>query len=266
MKNDTLSYVEAGKGLAIVLLHGFCEDKSIWDYYIQKLSADYHVIAPDLPGFGESYPEFAEAVSIEYYARRVHELLEVALPSEQRVTFIGHSLGGYVALAFAELYPERINGFGLFHSTAFADNDEKKQSRDKVAQYIQDKGVPAFTDNFVEPLFYAGNRVRLKNEIEKVKDRARLTSKDGAVAATLAMKERVDRSAVLKESKVPVLFIAGKQDTSIPLEKSREQFYFPAKSLICLLDNVGHMGMIEEREDCLKVVKSFVELCKLRDK
>lgn len=261
MKNDTLSYKEFGQGKAVVFVHGFCENHTIWSDYAQKLSSSYHVIVPDLPGFGDSSPEFGEAVSMEYYARRVHELLEVVCKNEEQVTFIGHSLGGYVALAFAELYPERINGFGLFHSTAFPDNEEKKQSRDKVAQYIQDKGVPAFTDNFVEPLFYAGNRAQLKNEIEEVKKQAGLSSKEGAVAATLAMKERADRTAVLKESKVPVLFIAGKKDTSIPIEKSLEQFHFPAKSLVYLLDNVGHMGMIEEKEECLMVVKSFIELC-----
>ncbi|MDB5256252.1 MAG: yfbB [Chitinophagaceae bacterium] len=261
MKNDTLSYHTAGKGKTVVLVHGFCEDHTIWSDYSQDLALRYRVIVPDLPGFGNSSPEYGEAVSIEYYARRVHELLEQLVPSEEPITFIGHSLGGYVGLAFAELYPERINGLGLFHSTAFADNEEKKQSRDKVAQYIQDKGVPAFTDNFVEPLFYAGNRQRLAAEIGKIKQQARLSSKEGAVAATIAMKERVDRTAVLKESKVPVLFIAGKKDTSIPLEKSMEQFHLPAKSLVYFLDNVGHMGMVEEKEECLTVVKAFIDLC-----
>jgi pimeloyl-ACP methyl ester carboxylesterase len=261
MKNDTLSYHAAGKGKALVLVHGFCEDHTIWSDYAQDLATHYRVIVPDLPGFGHSSPEYGEAVSVEYYARRVHELLEQLIPSAEQVIFIGHSLGGYVGLAFAELYPERINGLGLFHSTAFADNEEKKQSRDKVAQYIQDKGVPAFTDNFVEPLFYAGNRQRLAAEIDKIKQQARLTSKEGAVAATIAMKERVDRTAVLKECKVPVLFIAGKKDTSIPLEKSMEQFHFPAKSLVYFLDNVGHMGMVEEKEECLTVMKAFIELC-----
>lgn len=266
MKNDTLSYLELGEGHAVVLVHGFCEDHTIWSHYAQQLSANYHVIVPNLPGFGGSSPELGEAVSIEYYARRVHELLDVILQNEERVTFIGHSLGGYVALAFAELYPERVNGFSLFHSTAFPDNEEKKQSRDKVAQYINDKGVPAFTDNFVEPLFYAGNRIRLKNEIDQVKQQARLTSKEGAVAATMAMKERADRTRVLKESKVPVLFIAGKKDTSIPIEKSLEQFHFPGKALVYILDNVGHMGMIEAPEECLIIVKSFVKLCiKIKD-
>ncbi|MDB5272349.1 MAG: alpha/beta hydrolase [Chitinophagaceae bacterium] len=256
-----LSYHAVGKGKVVVLLHGFCEDQTLWSDYAQQLSEDYYVIVPELPGFGQSAPEFSEAVSIEYYARRVHELLEQLVHSEERVTFIGHSLGGYVALAFADFYPERIKGFGLFHSTAFADNEEKKQSRDKVAQYIQDRGVAAFTDNFVEPLFYVGNRSRLKKEIDQVKQQARLTSKEGAVAATLAMKERPDRTDVLKEAKVPVLFIVGKKDTSIPIEKSIEQCHFPAKSMIYFVDNVGHMGMIEEREECLTVLKSFIDLC-----
>jgi len=261
MKNDTLAYISLGKGNTVVLVHGFCEDHTIWSDYSQALATRYRVIVPDLPGFGNSSPEYGEAVSIEYYARRVHELLEQLVPSKEPITFIGHSLGGYVGLAFAALYPERINGLGLFHSTAYADNEEKKQSRDKVAQYIQDKGVSAFTDNFVEPLFYAGNRNRLATEIEKVKQQARLTSKDGAVAATIAMKERADRTAVLEECKVPVLFIAGKKDTSIPLEKSMEQFHFPAKSLVYFLENVGHMGMLEEKKECLIVLKGFIELC-----
>ncbi|MDF2455828.1 MAG: alpha/beta hydrolase [Cytophagaceae bacterium] len=262
MKNDTLSYTSLGKGPAVLLVHGFCEDQSIWSDYAQQLSASYHVIVTDLPGFGKSSPEFGEAVNMEYYARRLHEVLELVLKTDERVTFIGHSLGGYVALAFAELYPERLNGFSLFHSTAFPDNEEKKQSRDKVAQYIQDKGVPAFTDNFVEPLFYEGNRERLKTEIEKVKQQAALTTKEGAVSATLAMKARPDRTNVLKEAKVPVLFIVGKKDTAIPLETSKEQFYLPTKSLVYVLDNVGHMGMLEEKEECLLIIKSFVELCR----
>ncbi|HSZ72729.1 MAG TPA: alpha/beta hydrolase [Cytophagaceae bacterium] len=257
-----LSYYAIGKGKVVVLLHGFCEDHTLWKDYADKLSDTYYVIVPELPGFGQSSPEFGEAVSIEYYARRVHELLEQLVHTEERVTFIGHSLGGYVALAFADFYPERINGFGLFHSTAFPDSEEKKQNRDKVAQYIQDKGVPAFTDNFVEPLFYVGNRQRFQAEINVVKQQARLTSREGAVAATLAMKERSDRTSVLKETKVPVLFIAGKKDTSVPIEKSLEQCHLPEKSLVYFLDNVGHMGMIEAKEECFVVVKSFIELCK----
>ncbi len=256
-----LAHTRKGKGPTLVLIHGFCEDQSLWNDYAEHLSSDHQVICLDLPGFGDSEPEFAEAVSMEYYARRVHELLDATLTREEKVTMIGHSLGGYVSLAFAELYPERLNGIGLFHSMAFADNEEKKQSRDKVAAYIQDKGVAAFTDNFIEPLFYLGNRVRLAKEIQNLKLRAAQSSKEGVVAATIGMKERLDRTEVLKTIAVPVLFIIGKNDTSVPFDKSLEQCSMPAQSVVYILDKVGHMGMLEAKEGCLKVLESFVDLC-----
>ena len=256
-----LAHTLKGIGPVLVLLHGFCEDSSLWDAYAAHLALRYKVICPDLPGFGASEPEFAEAVGMEYYARRVHELLETLLPSEERVTMVGHSLGGYVSLAFAELYPERLNGIGLFHSTAFADNEEKRQSRDKVAAYIQEKGVAAFTDNFIEPLFYVANRARLAQDIQALKIVASKSSKEGVVACTRGMKERADRTEVLKSIEHPVLFIIGKKDTAVPLEKSLEQCHLPAQSLVYILDKVGHMGMLEAKDSCLKVLENFVNLC-----
>lgn len=256
-----LAHTLKGKGSTLVLIHGFCEDQFLWSDYVNQLSLNYQVLCLDLPGFGASEPEFAEAVSMEYYARRVHELLDATLTREEKVTMIGHSLGGYVTLAFAELYPERLNGIGLFHSMAFADSEEKRQSRDKVAAYIQEKGVAAFTDNFIDPLFYLGNRSRLSDAIQNLKIRAAQSSKEGVVAATIGMKERLDRTEVLKTITVPVLFIIGKNDTSIPLDKSLEQSSMPAQSLVYILDKVGHMGMLEEKEGCLNVLQSFVDLC-----
>lgn len=259
--HDMLAYTIQGEGPTLVLIHGFCENKSLWTEYVVALSRDYTVICLDLPGFGDSAPEFAEGVTMEYYAKRVHELLDDLLDEKSQVTMIGHSLGGYVTLAYAELYAERLNGIGLFHSSAFADDEEKKLSRDKVAAYIQEKGVAAFTDNFVEPLFYVANRARLVTEINALKTEARQSLKEGVVAATYAMKERVDRISLLSKVEYPVLFIIGKKDTSVPLEKSLAQCHLPKQSLVFLLDNVGHMGMLEEKEKCLSVLKNFVSLC-----
>lgn len=260
-----LAHTLKGKGSTVVLIHGFCEDSSLWNDYAEGLSTSYQVVCPDLPGFGNSAPEFAEAVTMEYYAKRVHELLDTLLTAEEEVTMIGHSLGGYVALAFAELYPERINGIGLFHSTAYADSDEKKESRDKVAAYIQEKGVAAFTDHFIEPLFYVANRERLVTEIEGLKKRAALSSKEGVVAATLGMKERVERIDVLKQLTCPVLFIVGKNDTAVPIDKSLEQSCLPSQSLVYLMDKVGHMGMLEEKKKCYTILQAFVSLCDNRN-
>ena len=262
--HDMLAHTIQGDGPIIVLIHGFCENKSLWTEYSKSLSKHYTVICLDLPGFGESAPEFAEAVTMEYYAKRVHELLGHVLERERQVTMIGHSLGGYVTLAYADLYGERLNGIGLFHSSAFADDEEKKLSRIKVAEYIQEKGVAPFTDNFVEPLFYVANRERLITEINALKEQARQSSKEGAVAATYAMKERVERISLLSTLAYPVLFILGKKDTAVPLEKGLEQCHLPKQSLVYLLDNVGHMGMLEEKEKCLSVLKNFLSLCEIK--
>jgi pimeloyl-ACP methyl ester carboxylesterase len=256
-----LAHTITGQGPALVLIHGFCEDRTLWNNYALELSKRFTVICPDLPGFGDSAPEFAEAVTMEYYAKRVHELLDTILGNDERAVLVGHSLGGYVALAFADLYPERINGIGLFHSTAFADNEEKKVSRDKVAAYIQQKGVAAFTDNFIEPLFYVANRERLMPAIEQLKKQAALSSKEGVIAAIMGMKERLERIDVLKKLECPVLYIIGKSDTSVTIDKSLEQCHLAAQSLVFVLDKVGHMGMLEEEEKCLTVLGSFAHLC-----
>ena len=264
--HDMLAHTIQGDGPVVVLIHGFCENKSLWTEYATSLSKHYTIICLDLPGFGESAPEFAEAVTMEYYAKRVHELLDHVLERERQVTMIGHSLGGYVTLAYAELYGEQLNGIGLFHSSAFADDEEKKLSRVKVAEYIQEKGVAPFTDNFVEPLFYVANRNRLATEINALKEQARQSSKEGAVAATYAMKERVERISLLSTLAYPVLFILGKNDTVVTLEKGLEQCQLPMQSLVFIVDKVLHMGMLEEKEKCLSILNNFISLCEIKNK
>jgi pimeloyl-ACP methyl ester carboxylesterase len=256
-----INYSLVGEGPLLVLIHGFCEDLHIWDAYAEKLQKQFTVLSIDLPGFGKSEAEFAEAVTMEYFAKKVHDCVEHLNLEQKTYTMIGHSLGGYVTLAYADLFPEFLNGIGLFHSTAFDDNEEKKASRDKVAAYIKDKGVKAFTDNFVEPLFHVSNRKKLKVEIEQLIQSAGRSSLEGVVATTMAMKERISRIHVLEHIKVPVLFIIGKKDTSVTFDKSLEQCSIPSRSLVLFLENTGHMGMLERPQECLEAIKSFMRMC-----
>ena len=256
-----IHYALKGKGPLLVLIHGFCEDLHIWDAYAEQLQKQYTVLSLDLPGFGKSEAEFAEAVTMEYFAKKVHECIEHLHLSQQTYTMIGHSLGGYVTLAYADLFPEFLNGIGLFHSTAFDDNEEKKASRDKVAAYIKDKGVKAFTDNFVEPLFHVSNRKKLKTDIEQLIQSAGQSSLEGVISTTMAMKERISRIHVLEKIKIPVLFIIGKKDTSVPFDKSLEQCSIPERSLVLFLENTGHMGMLERPKECLHAVQNFMQMC-----
>ncbi len=253
-----LEYNDSGNGFPLVLLHGFCENKSLWKYCEKELAAHYRVITPDLPGFGESRLEDSE-VSIEYFADKINSFLD-RLKIEKCI-LIGHSLGGYVTLAFAEKYNERLAGFGLFHSTAFADSETRKESRTKTIEFIQKYGVPVFAQSFIPPLFSLQNKTLLKTEIEELIIAASSSSEIGVIETTKAMRDRKERIDVLKKATIPVLFVIGKRDTSIPIEKSLEQCYLPKRNSVHFIENAGHMGMIEEKSETIKILLNFADFC-----
>ncbi|HSZ24648.1 MAG TPA: alpha/beta hydrolase [Cytophagaceae bacterium] len=249
-----LEYTDSGYGFPLVLIHGFCESKELWKYCEKELSIHFRVIAPDLPGFGESRLE-QEEVSMEYFAEEIRMLLD-SLKIEKCV-MVGHSLGGYVALAFAEQYGNYLTGLGLFHSTAFADSAEKKESRNKTILFIQKYGVAMFAESFVPPLFSLRNRERVNQEIKELIQTASVTSASAVIETTKAMRDRRDRSEVLRKVNIPVLFVVGKLDGSVSLEKSLEQCHLPKHSIVHFLEGVGHMGMIENKLESSKILINF---------
>jgi pimeloyl-ACP methyl ester carboxylesterase len=258
VQKANLSYFQAGTGFPVVLLHGFMESKEIWTGMREKLAKNFQVIVPDMPGFGESHFN-KNYEHVEAMAGEIYKLLQ-SLHIDECI-IIAHSLGGYVALAFAEQYRTLLKGVGLFHSTAFADSEEKKQNRDKTADFIDKHGVPEFAVNFVQSLFYKERKEELADTIEKVHQIALQTPKETAVAVTRAMRNRPDRSHVLKEAAYPVLFISGKADEAVPLEKSKEMFYLPKNAVIQLLDETAHMGMYERPEETYFIVEQFCRYC-----
>jgi pimeloyl-ACP methyl ester carboxylesterase len=253
-----LEYNDTGNGFPLVLLHGFCESRELWKYCEKELAIHFRVIAPDLPGFGESRLEDPEA-SMEYFADKVKELLD-SLKISQCV-MVGHSLGGYITLAFAERYESCLKGFGLFHSTAFADSEERKENRNKTITFIEKHGVPAFAQSFVAPLFSLRNRELLRTEIQDLIRIAASSSEHGVIETTKAMRDREDRTSVLKNSTVPVLFVAGKRDGTIPLEKSLEQCHLAKHSIVHFLSEAGHMGMIENKAEAIKILRNYTNFC-----
>lgn len=253
--SQTLHYKESGQGFPVVLIHGFCESKELWTDFQSKLSENFRVICPDLPGFGES-PLRKKDVTVEYMAEKVNDLL-VHLQIGQCV-MIGHSLGGYVTLAFAEKYERKLKGMGLFHSTAFPDSAEKRKARNKTIEFIEKHGTEAFATSFVPPLFYPPNRERLNDTVQWLIGIVSSTSKESIVATIKAMRERKSRIDVLKEIKAPVLFIIGEEDTSVQLEASLEQASVPAKAVKHILSQTGHMGMFEKKEETLKILEDFL--------
>ena len=249
-----ISYNILGHGKTIILLHGYLESKEIWNDFANELAKNFQIIAPDLPGHGES--SLIEAnLSVEKMAESVKYILDKENVSS--CLLVGHSMGGYVALAFLDLFPELLSGFSLFHSSPYADTEGKKQNRDREIDIIrQGKKAQVYNTHF--PNTFAKEHVEeFAIEIENCKDVARNMQDKGIIAALEAMKERPDRSGLLKTTKIPVQYIIGEKDNFIPME-ILNKLQLPDHSEVVVLENSGHMGFIEEKENVLKAISGFV--------
>ncbi len=242
---------------SITFLHGFCENKNLWKRFADQLQGQYRVIALDLPNFGESFLD--SEISIEEMANCVRNTLK-GLNIHETV-LVGHSLGGYVGMAFAEQYPFMLKGLGMFHSTAFADSEAKQEGRQKAIEHLKAHGTKDFLKDFFPNLYAPKNQNLYQNAILEQFDEVRNIKPEALIATLEAMKNRPDRSGVLATLEMPVLYVIGKQDANIPLEQSLEQCHLAARSLVQILENIGHIGMIEAEKETLRMVNYFAHYC-----
>jgi 3-oxoadipate enol-lactonase len=251
VNGTSISYYDEGQGEPLVLLHGFCGSKDYWTKVIPLLAEDFRVIAFDLPGHGGSGLPEGEP-SIEKMAEAIKGALdEIEL---DKVSLFGHSLGGYVTLAFAEEYGDKLKSYALIHSTASPDTEEGKKGRDVAAGKIDKEGMESFIDGLVPKLFAPGEKHPV--EIQLAKEIGYRTSADGAKAALQVMKQRGDRIHVLESTKLPVLIIAGDQDQIIPPDKSFA-VKGPAIEQVTI-NGAGHMSMYEAPEELADSIKTFM--------
>jgi pimeloyl-ACP methyl ester carboxylesterase len=249
----SINYSDTGTGNVIVFLHGFLETSAIWDDFTEQLSGQFRIIAMDLPGFGDS-GVLAEEHSMELMATELRNILEIEGVS--KCVLVGHSMGGYVAMAFAELYPAFLKGLILFHSHTGADSEEAKANRDRAVKIVE-KDKIEFITSFIPELFAPHNRKVYNKEIALLSDLAAQNSKEGIIAAIKGMKNRKDRTALLNKLKCPVLFIAGKYDTRAPLDLVLSQVDSSEKAVVAILEDSGHMGFIEARDETLEIINDF---------
>jgi pimeloyl-ACP methyl ester carboxylesterase len=255
-QHKKLVYYVAGQGQPVVLLHGFGEDSAIWKEQVAFLQPHFQLIIPDLPGSGQS--EMADDMSLEGLADGIHDLLDGEGIST--CILIGHSMGGYVTLAFVEKYSDRLKGFGLFHSTAFADSEEKKANRQKGIRFIQEHGAYEFLKTSIPNLYSPATKETRPALIEQQLQAVKNFSAAALTAYYQSMIARPDRTHLLKQTNLPVLFILGKWDTAVPLEDGLKQCHMPQLSYIHVLSHSGHMGMVEEVEKCNGILKKFVSV------
>ena len=260
LKNSQIFYTVAGKGSPVVLIHGFAEDSDVWKFQLDILSEHFQLIIPDLPGSGAS--ALIEDMSIEGMAACVQEIIGQELGRDSKSPLpivIGHSMGGYITLALAHKNAGMLAGFGLFHSTAFADNEEKKTSRRRSIEFMQTHGSYEFIKQSAPNLFTEENRIEKTGMVEDLISRYGNFDTAALIAYYEAMIERPDRTAVLQSFDQPVLFIIGKQDKAIPFEDSMKQCHLPQLATVQILENAAHMGMWEEKEKSSQALLSFLQ-------
>jgi len=250
-KNTKISYSDTGKGNAIVLLHGFFENQTMWLDLVPALSKKFRVITLDLLGHGES--------GCLGYVHSMEDNAEVVLTVLSKVgirkaIFVGHSMGGYVALAYAEMYPDKVKGLVLMNSTSKADSEEKKANRDRAIKAVK-KDYTTFIRLSISNLFSEENREKMLDEIEKVKTEALKTPLQGVVASLEGMKIRKDREVLLHLTPYPKMLILGKKDPVLNYEDSLNQIEKTTVKLITFPD--GHMSHIENRDELKDVLLGF---------
>ncbi|MDO6429712.1 alpha/beta hydrolase [Flavitalea sp. BT771] len=239
----------------VILIHGFAEDGSIWDNQVAYLKNTHRLIVPDLPGSGLSSPLPGDT-SMESLARAVRAVLEAEQIED--AIMIGHSMGGYVTLAFAELYPGMLKAFGLFHSTAYPDSEEKKAARRKGMDFIRKNGAAAFIRQSTPHLFSGTTRNKHPEWVTSLIDRYAGFNPDALIRYYEAMIHRPDRTHVLQQFPGAVLFIMGEEDSAVPLITSLQQSHMPSMSYIQILENTGHMGMMEDAAKANLFLEEFL--------
>lgn len=248
--HTTVYYKVIGNGMPVVLLHGFGEDSGVWKYQVDFLKDKYRLIIPDLPGSGLSkvdswqLTDGSKNLSVEWMADCVKELL--LKENISQCAMIGHSMGGYITLAFAEKYPSLLSKFGLFHSTAYADSEEKIQTRRRGIEFIKEHGAYAFLKQSTPNLFGQKFTATHPQEIAALIELGKNFSANALIQYYEAMIARPNRTAVLKNAVVPVLFVIGAEDKAAPMKDCLEQCHLPSLSHVYIMEHSAHMGMWEE--------------------
>lgn len=245
---------DIGTGKPVVLIHGFLENGKMWDEFSKDLSNEYRLIIPDLYGHGET-PSVSNTHTMETQAKGIVEIL-----NHLKITsaaFIGHSMGGYTALAIARDYPEMVERLCLFFSSSQPDSEEKKEQRLKAVETAEENRE-SFVKLGVKNLFDQNNLDNLREEIEFARSLALEMPLDGITAALRGMREREDTTKILENADNPVEIVLGKYDGAVDADKYLAAV--PKKSNIKThVLSVGHMGHLEAPQESLNILKQFLK-------
>lgn len=233
----------------VIFLHGFGEDATVWSDFVKLLPKEHTYFCP-------GYASIINIESIDGYTNWLKELTEEK--GIKKSVIIGHSMGGYIALAYAENFSNEVLGLGLFHSSAYADNEERKEIRLKTARVIDQQGTVKFIKGFYPNMFTEEFKEKNADFIEKQIESYSYFPKKALMNAQIAMRIREDKTSVLKNADYPIMILAGEKDTFVPKTAALEQIALLKNNQSAILDGVAHAGMFENPTKSAEVVTAFL--------
>jgi 3-oxoadipate enol-lactonase len=251
----TIAYEDRGTGPVVILLHAFPLDSGMWRLQVDDLASDHRVIAPDFPGFGKS--AVSAGLTVDSAADVVAELLD-HLGINERIVVGGVSMGGYVALAFARLYPQRLGALILADTKADPDDETARAGRDRLIQLAGEKGVKAVVEQLLPKLLGPTTVAQRSEVVEKVRAIAEKQSVEGIVAALKALRERPDAGPGLAHIAVPALVIVGEEDAITPPEKAKQLAETIPNARLAHVPRAGHLANLENHSTFNAAVREFL--------
>lgn len=249
-----VKYSDLGKGNAIVLLHGYLETGEVWQPLENLLAATHRVLSVDLPGHGGSEVT-GDPHTVEYMADAVRAVIRDS--GEKKVLLAGHSLGGYVTLAFAEKYPELLTGYVLFHSHPFADSQEAIAKRKREITLVRAGKKDIMYPSSISMMFAEQNLAKMPEALARSKEIASQNSAEGIIAMLNAMMARPSRSSLVESGALPLLWILGRHDLYFSPEKALGDIKIPGNGRVVILENSGHLGFVEETDLAAELINEF---------
>jgi pimeloyl-ACP methyl ester carboxylesterase len=254
-KNTKVCFSDIGKGSAVVLLHGFLENSAMWDAIASKLSKKYRVVCIDLLGHGQT-ENHGYIHAMEDQATMVKAVLNSL--KLRKYILVGHSMGGYVGLSFAKLFPNNMKGICLMNSTALPDSDEKKINRDRAIVAVK-QNHKTFVRIAIPMLFSEKNRAIFTSEIKEITNEALKITPQGIIAALEGMKIREDNTSIYKSANFPIQLIIGKQDPALDYNSLIQQTKNTNVQVVEFPD--GHMSHIENKDELIATLTAFIKYC-----
>jgi len=255
INNIEIAYDDTGSGPAVVLIHGYPFNRSLWTEQVSALADRYRVVALDLRGHGESEASTG-ASTMKLMAQDIAALMDEL--QIDRAVIGGLSMGGYVTLAFYQLFPERVEKLLLADTRAQADTDEAKATRADQVQQILADGMTGIVNAMLPKLLSPETVSKQPEIVKRVRDMMMHTTPEGAVGALRGMAEREDQTARLTQINVPTLIVVGKEDPITPVADSEKMHERIAGSQLVVIENASHVSNIEQPQQFNRALKDFL--------